>query len=58
MDEMRKCLEAIFEALATGADALHKLADLAANPHLDPEIRARIAESVHRLADEIEEKNS
>lgn len=57
MDEIRRSLEAIFEALATGADALHKLADLAANPQLDPEIRARMAESVHTLADEIEEKD-
>lgn len=55
MDEVRRSLERLYDRTDLIADCLHRLADLAANRWVDDETRRKMAEVVHRLAEDIEE---
>ena len=55
MDEIKRRLELLCEAMAWVGEMGHVLADLAANPRLPDEQRRALADEVHRLADKIEE---
>ena len=55
MDEIKRRLDLLCEAMEWVGEMGHVLADLAAHPRLPDEQRRALADEVHRLADKIEE---